>query len=136
MHGGDVVGFRTIPVVLEVRRGDAGRNGVEQRGAERGAHLLHTAKLAELAAGPELIAALREQRPLPDIRLETVRTFTLAVLDHAGAVPADSVQAFLDQGFTRQNALEVVLGIGAYTLSTLANRLTDAPIDPQLAPYA
>lgn len=40
--------------------------------------------------------------------------------------------AFLDHGFTRQNALEVVLGVGTYTLSTFANRLTRAPADPQL----
>ena len=43
---------------------------------------------------------------------------------------------FLGHGFTRRNALEVVLGIGAYTLSTLANRLVAAPVDEQLAPYA
>ena len=37
---------------------------------------------------------------------------------------------------TRRNALEVVLGIGAYTLSTLANRLTGAPVDEQLKAFA
>jgi hypothetical protein len=36
-------------------------------------------------------------------------------------------------GYTRRQALEVVLGIGAYTMSTYANRLTGAPIDPELA---
>jgi hypothetical protein len=30
----------------------------------------------------------------------------------------------------------VTLGIGAYTMSTLANRLTGAPVDPQLAAFA
>lgn len=34
---------------------------------------------------------------------------------------------------TARDALEVVLGIGTYTLSSLANRLTRAPLDPQLA---
>jgi hypothetical protein len=29
--------------------------------------------------------------------------------------------------------LDVVLGIGTYTMSTLANRLTRAPLDEQLA---
>ena len=40
------------------------------------------------------------------------------------------------QGFTRRNALEIVLGIGALTLSTLANRLTGAPVDEQLRAFA
>ncbi|PVE10488.1 hypothetical protein Y717_30955 [Streptomyces scopuliridis RB72] len=67
--------------------------------------VMHTGKLRALGAADELIDALREQRPgqpLPDERLEAVRQFTLAVLATAGGV------------------------------STLANRLTRAPIDPQL----
>ncbi|MFJ5235128.1 carboxymuconolactone decarboxylase family protein [Kitasatospora sp. NPDC088391] len=104
-----------------------------------GCHLcvaMHTGALTRLAAAPELIAALRAQQPLPDARLEAVRTFVHAVLDHTGAVPEPELAAFLAHGFTPANALEIVLGIGAYTLSTFANRLTDAPIDPQLAPHA
>ncbi len=30
----------------------------------------------------------------------------------------------------------MVLGIGTYTMSTLANRLTDAPLDDQLSAFA
>lgn len=97
---------------------------------------MHTAKLTRLAADPELTAALRDQRPLPDPRLNALRTFTLAALDHTGAVPDETLHAFLAQGFTHRNALEVMLGIGAYTLSTFANRLVDAPVDPALAPFA
>ncbi|MEU5686571.1 alkylhydroperoxidase [Streptomyces venezuelae] len=87
---------------------------------------LHTGKLRKLGAGSELVNALREQRPLGDERLEAVRRFTLAVLATAGGVPDDDLQAFLAHGHTERNALEVVLGIGAYTMSTLANRLTRA----------
>ncbi|GLW59522.1 carboxymuconolactone decarboxylase family protein [Kitasatospora phosalacinea] len=97
---------------------------------------MHTATLTRLAAAPDLITALRTQQPLPDARLEAVRTFVHAVLDHTGAVPEPDLAAFLAHGFTSRNALEIVLGIGAYTLSTFANRLADAPLDPQLAPYA
>jgi AhpD family alkylhydroperoxidase len=97
---------------------------------------MHTAKLAALDADGELVAALRDSRPLDDERLDAIRGFTLEVLETAGAVGPGSLQAFLDQGYTAQNALEVVLGIGAYTTSTLANRLTEAPLDAQLAPHA
>lgn len=104
-----------------------------------GCHLcvaMHTAALTRLDAAPDLITALRAQQPLPDARLEAVRRFVHTVLDHTGAVPEPDLAAFLAHGFTPRNALEIVLGIGAYTLSTFANRLTDAPVDPQLAPYA
>ncbi|MGW6564394.1 carboxymuconolactone decarboxylase family protein [Streptomyces sp. NPDC054975] len=73
---------------------------------------LHEAKLAKLgpAENPE--------------RLDAVRRFTHQVLAAAGAVSDEDLEAFFGWGYTRRNALEVVLGIGAYTLSTMANRLT------------
>ena len=62
--------------------------------------------------------------------------FTLRVLDTAGEVGDESLPDFLGHGFTTRNALEVVLGIGTYTMSTLANRLTGAPVDDQLRAFA
>jgi AhpD family alkylhydroperoxidase len=97
---------------------------------------MHTGKLTRIDADPDLIAALRDGRPLADPHLEAMRVFVLDVLATKGA-PADvSLRAFLDSGYTSRNALEVVLGIGTYTMSTFANRLTKAPVDPQLAPFA
>jgi AhpD family alkylhydroperoxidase len=97
---------------------------------------MHTAKLASLGADPDVIAALRERRALDDERLEAMRAFTLEVLATAGAVDEPALQAFFAHGYTPQNALEVVLGIGTYTMSTLANRMTQAPLDEQLASFA
>ncbi|MFF3454480.1 carboxymuconolactone decarboxylase family protein [Streptomyces sp. NPDC002730] len=87
---------------------------------------MHTGKLRSLGAEEELIAALCEQKPLDDERLEGVRQFALEVLRTAGGVGDEELGAFLAQGYTEQNALEVVMGIGTYTMSTFANRLTRA----------
>lgn len=87
---------------------------------------MHTGRLRDLDATPEQITALRAGEPLADPRLEAVRRFTLRVLATAGEVPEDELAEFLDAGFTTRNALEVVLGIGTYTMSTLANRLVRA----------
>ena len=97
---------------------------------------MHTARLTAVGAPADVIAALRSARPVPDERLEAVRRFTLRVLDTAGDVSDETLRAFLARGYTRQNALEVVLGIGTYTMSTLANRLTAAPLDDQLSAFA
>ena len=97
---------------------------------------MHTAKLGGLDADAELVAALREQRPLADAKLEALRTFTIEVLGHAGGVDDVVLKEFLGHGYTTQQALEVVLGIGTYTLSTFANRMTKAPLDYQLAAFA
>jgi AhpD family alkylhydroperoxidase len=97
---------------------------------------MHTGRLTKLGADPTLIAELRAGSPVSDERLEAIRVFTLRVLDTAGDVGEPALKAFLAHGYTERNALEVVLGIGAYTMSTLANRLTGAPIDEPLRQFA
>jgi AhpD family alkylhydroperoxidase len=101
-----------------------------------GCHLcvaMHTGKLRHLDTDEALVAALQAGEPLADPRLEGLRTFVLEVLATTGDVPDDAVRAFLGHGYTLRNALEVVLGIGAYTMSTFANRLTSAPLDEPFA---
>jgi AhpD family alkylhydroperoxidase len=107
--------------------------------ARNGCHLclaMHASRLSALGADPALAAALRAGAPLEDARLEAVRTFALRVLETTGDVGDEALVAFLGHGFTARNALEVVLGIGTYTLSTFANRLTGAPVDEQLRAFA
>ena len=104
-----------------------------------GCHLcvaMHTATLVRHGAAPELIEALRTGAALPDLRLEALRRFTVAVLDHRGAVPDADLDALLAAGWQPRHALDVVLGVGTYTISTFANRLTEAPLDEPLAAYA
>ena len=93
-----------------------------------GCHLcvaMHTARLTALRADACVIAALRGAQPLGDPRLDALREFTLPAL-----------RAFFGHGYTERNALEVVLGIGTFVMSTLANRLTGAPVDDQLSAFA
>ena len=104
-----------------------------------GCHLcvaIHTGRLTALDADTALVAALRAGEPLADPRFDAIRVFTLRVLDTAGDVGDPALKALLAQGYTEQNALEVVLGIGAYTTATFANRLTGAPIDEALRQFA
>ncbi|MGH3192595.1 MAG: carboxymuconolactone decarboxylase family protein [Streptosporangiaceae bacterium] len=134
-------GFLRLSAIFESSTLDAlAREVVVMTIATRnGCHVcaaMHTGRLAALGADAGLIGALRASEPLTDPRLEAVRVFTLKVLGTAGDVPDAALHAFLAQGHTWQNALEVVLGIGTYTMSTLANRLTRAPLDDQLSAFA
>ncbi|MGJ6964202.1 carboxymuconolactone decarboxylase family protein [Streptosporangium sp. G11] len=97
---------------------------------------MHTATLVRLEAPSEVVEALRARKPLPDARAEALRSFTLAVMDCRGAVGDEETRAFLDAGYSARNALDVVLGVGAYTISTFANRLIDAPLDPPFHAFA
>jgi len=87
---------------------------------------MHTARLRQLKADPELITELKHQKPLKDHKAESIRHFTLVALETTGEVSDEEIEAFLAAGYTRRNALEVVMGIGTYTMSTFANRLVRA----------
>ena len=97
---------------------------------------MHTAALTRLGADAGLIADLRAGRPVADGQLAALQAFTLEVLETAGAVDDEHLATFFEHGYTPRNALEVVLGIGAYTMSTLANRMTRSPVDEQLSAFA
>ena len=97
---------------------------------------MHTAMLTRSGADPELVAALRDQRELPEPALEALRRFTISGTETAGGVPDEQIRDFLAHGYTEQNALEVVLGVGTYTFSTFANRMTDSPVDSVFAEFA
>jgi AhpD family alkylhydroperoxidase len=86
---------------------------------------MHTGRLRQLGAAPGLITALRNGEPLETEREEAIRQFTLRALATTGQVPDEEIGKFLAAGFTTRNALEVVLGIGTYTMSTFANRLVN-----------
>jgi AhpD family alkylhydroperoxidase len=70
------------------------------------------------------------------VAMHAARLTALRVLDTAGDVGEPALRAFPGHGYTERNALEVVLGIGTYVMSTLANRLTGAPVDDQVSAFA
>ncbi|AHK78190.1 carboxymuconolactone decarboxylase [Ectothiorhodospira haloalkaliphila] len=90
-----------------------------------------TADMAEVPA--EITDALRARQALDDPRLEALRQFTLAVVEQRGWVSDEQVEDFLETGFTHQQVLEVILGVGLKTLSNYTNHVTATTLD---APFA
>ncbi len=86
---------------------------------------LHRRLLTGQKAPRELIDALESGERLTDARLEALRAFVAALVEHRGDVPAGVWSDFREAGYTHQQALELVLGVGVYTLTTFANRLTE-----------
>lgn len=97
-----------------------------------GAHT-GTAKMAGVDDG--VIEAVRRGEPLPDPRLEALRSFTQAMVRERGWVSDEAVRAFLDAGFERRQILEVILGIAMKTMSNYTNHLADTPLDDAFADF-
>jgi AhpD family alkylhydroperoxidase len=106
---------------------------------EHGCHYcmaMHTALQVGKPSARDVVTALRAGAPLPDARLEALRAYARALVTERGHVPAAIAEAFASAGFTEAQALEVVLGVATYTLSTFLNIVTDAPLDAPFRAFA
>jgi len=81
----------------------------------------------------EVIEALREGTVIPDAKLQALHDFTKELLDNRGHIGDDRLQVFLDAGYTKRQALEVLTGLAAKLISNFTNALahteTDKPFE-------
>jgi AhpD family alkylhydroperoxidase len=96
---------------------------------------LHSALMAGAPEHAETVAALRAGTPLSDVRLETLRIFVGEVVRERGRPSPETWHALARVGFSETQALEIVLGVGVYLMSTLFNIVTRADLDPPFAPF-
>lgn len=79
-----------------------------------------------------VVDALRTDQDLPDARLEGLRRFIRAMLEHRGWVPEAELHAFRQAGFGDAAVLDVIVAIALKTLSNYTNHLADTPVDAPL----
>lgn len=97
---------------------------------------VHTAlgKKVQLDAATLLATAASER--LVDKKLNALREFTKLVVDERGRVSEATIQAFLDAGYTRAQAFEVVMGVAIKTLTNYCNHLAGAVPNPEFVAMA
>lgn len=76
-----------------------------------------------------VVQSLRTGQAIADAKLETLRQLTVAIVSSRGWPNGKAMDDFFEAGYTRENLLEVVLGVGFKTLSNYTNHLVDTPID-------
>ncbi|MFA6220382.1 MAG: carboxymuconolactone decarboxylase family protein [Erythrobacter sp.] len=96
----------------------------------------HSMILSMLKAPQELIDALREGRPIADPRLEALRSFASRLLEQRGHVGDAALQTFLDAGYTKSQALDVLVCLSAKLLSNFTNALAHTELDPPMKAMA
>ena len=95
----------------------------------------HSMLAHTLGLGREEIATLQREEPLSDGRLETLRRFTLQLVEQRGFVDEAATKAFTDAGFTKAQVLEVILGISLKTLTNYTNHVTRPTVNPQFREF-
>lgn len=74
--------------------------------------------------------------PLQDQKLNALRNFTQQLVEEKGWVDEHKVQTFLEAGYTRAQAFEVVMGVAMKTLTNYSNHLAGAVPNPEFVEMA
>jgi uncharacterized peroxidase-related enzyme len=89
----------------------------------------HTGLAKMDAVADDVIEALRNGVALSDSKFESLRRFTVQLVQKRGWVEEEGVQAFLDAGYTQQNILEIIVGMAHKVISNYTNHIADTPVD-------
>jgi len=91
--------------------------------------------IAEMSGVDNAISeALVNGGKLPE-NLEVLRDITLKVVRERGRIDDADIQRFLDAGYTRQQLLELVLGVSQKVMSNYINHFADTPVDEPFKKY-
>ncbi len=85
---------------------------------------------------PQALQAIREGTTIDDPKLRALAAFVKEMVQTRGNPSQESLQTFIDAGYSEQQALQVVLAIAIKTLSNYTNHLFDTPVDAAFASYA
>jgi len=97
---------------------------------------LHTLMAVQTGVSEADVRALREGRAPTTARLGALSDFARKMVRERGAVGARDIERLCGAGYTRAQALEVVLGMAFSLMANFAGHLVDAPLDEPLIPHA
>jgi len=105
---------------------------------EHGCHYCmaaHTPHAMRDNVADDVIETARAGGTYTDPKLEALRTFTLAMVQHRGWMDDAAVNAFLAAGFTRENIFEVILAIAHKVMTNYTNHIVEPELDDRFADY-
>ncbi len=96
----------------------------------------HSGLAKKIGMSVEDIQALRDGTALTDSKLQTLRHFTQRMIQTRGWVSDRSVESFLAAGYTKQQVLEVILGIAIKVMHNWTNHIAKTPLDKAFQAYS
>lgn len=89
----------------------------------------HTAIAGMQGVPEDIIKALRNNTPISDKKLESLRRLAHSIAQTRGYPEESAVHGFFGAGYTQAQLLEVILGVGFKTLSNYTNHVAQTPLD-------
>ena len=95
----------------------------------------HTWMMKSANMPNDVINALREGQTIPDKKLQALHEYTKALLNQRGHIGDDSLQHFLNAGYSKRQALEVLTGLAAKLISNFTNAMAHTEVDESMKHY-
>jgi uncharacterized peroxidase-related enzyme len=84
----------------------------------------------------EDLQALRNESTLTSEKFDALRAFALEVYRHKGRVSDTALKAFISQGYSKADSVEVVANIAVKVLSNFTNQLALTELDEPIIPFS
>ncbi|MEZ5429008.1 MAG: carboxymuconolactone decarboxylase family protein [Pyrinomonadaceae bacterium] len=97
---------------------------------------IHSTFALKEGIGPSDLDLIRAGKSPVEPRLKALSDFARKIMLNRGQTSDADLEEFLSAGFTRTQALELLVGTANSVLANFSNHLTDAPLDEFLKPQA
>jgi len=93
--------------------------------------------LAEAASGvpTDVTAAIRDDRPIPEMQLSALSVFTHVMVATRGLPNQAEVETFLAAGYKEKDILEIIHAIAIKTISNYTNHIFHTEVDNIFSPH-
>jgi len=89
----------------------------------------HSAIAKSLLTPPEVIAAVHDNTPVPDAKLNALVSLVRELVRERGYAKAKTIQKFLAAGYKKEQVMEILLGIALKTISNYLDHISPTPLD-------
>lgn len=79
----------------------------------------------------DVILAVQANRPLLDPRLDALVNLTRQLVSQRGHLHSQTIAAFFNAGYSKEQLLEVLVGVGLKTISNYFDHISATEIDPE-----
>src|SRR5215470_3600928 len=81
----------------------------------------------------EVVAAIRNNTPIPDKKLSALVTLVKELVRERGYAKGETIENFIAAGYGKEQVMELLLGIALKTISNYLEHFSPVPVDPAFA---
>jgi uncharacterized peroxidase-related enzyme len=89
----------------------------------------HSTVLKALKVPADVVASVRAGKSLADTKLDALLQYTKEIVNERGHVSRNTLDVFLAAGYTKAQAIEVLIGVALKTVSNYVNHFNPATLD-------